>query len=269
MPLRKHFELFANLRPVKLFAELTAMSPLAPRIIEKGVDILIIRELTGDLYFGQPKGRSGEGAMEKGFDTMVYHRYEIERIARLAFETAALRQRKVTSIDKANVLTTMVFWREVVTGVHREYTASGGPIALSHMYVDNAAMQLILNPGQFDVVLCGNMFGDILSDEASVLAGSLGMLASASLSSKRNFGLYEPSGGTAPDIAGKGIANPIAQILSAALMMRYSFQEEEIALRIERAVEKAIHRGARTVDIAAGGKSIGTREMQQEIIRCL
>ncbi|MBE7440365.1 MAG: 3-isopropylmalate dehydrogenase [Spirochaetales bacterium] len=269
LPLRKHFELFANLRPVKLFPELAAMSPLAPRIVEKGVDILIIRELTGDLYFGQPKGRSGQGAMEKGFDTMVYHRYEIERIARLAFETAALRKRKVTSIDKANVLTTMVFWREVVSGVHQEFSANKEPVALSHMYVDNAAMQLILNPGQFDVVLCGNMFGDILSDEASVLAGSLGMLASASLSAGRNFGLYEPSGGTAPDIAGKGIANPIAQILSAALMMRYSFAEEDVALKIEGAVEKAIARGARTVDIAAGGSFVGTQEMQQEIIQCL
>ncbi|MBX7057958.1 MAG: 3-isopropylmalate dehydrogenase [Leptospirales bacterium] len=272
LPLRKHFQLFANLRPVQLYPELIASCPLNPARVEKGVDMLIIRELTGDLYFGQPKGREGTGEMEKGFDTMVYHRYEIERIARVAFEAAALRRQRVTSIDKANVLTTMVFWREVVSEFGRNYALESGiEFQLDHMYVDNAAMQLILKPSQFDVVLCGNMFGDILSDEASVLGGSLGMMSSASLSAGRqDFGLYEPAGGTAPDIAGKNIANPIAQILSAALMLRYSFKMEPQARAMEDAVRASIRDGARTADIAGpGDRAISTTEMGQEIIRRL
>lgn len=270
LPLIKHFKLFANLRPVKLYPELASSSPLKEDRIAGGVDLLIIRELTGDVYFGQPKGREGAGADEKGFDTMVYHRYEIERIAEVAFQAASQRKKKVTSIDKANVLTSMVLWREVVTEFAKQYNSSKSEseaIALDHMYVDNAAMQLILNPGRFDVVLCGNMFGDILSDEASVLGGSLGMLASASLSTEDKFGLYEPSGGTAPDIAGKGIANPIAQILSAAMMLRFSFDDIQTADRIEQAVSKSIQQGARTGDLAkAGEKSISTAEMAKTII---
>lgn len=270
LPLRKHFKLFANLRPVTLYPELQSSSPLKPERTQ-GTDLLVIRELTGDVYFGQPKGREGQGPEERAFDTMVYHRFEIERIARVAFEAAAGRRKKVTSIDKANVLTSMVLWRETVTAFATSYNASAGePVALEHMYVDNGAMQLILAPSRFDVLLCPNMFGDILSDEASVLGGSLGMLASASLSEKQGFGLYEPAGGTAPDIAGKGIANPVAQILSAALMLRYSFGEAEAAANIDRAVKKAISAGARTIDLAGPGEPrISTQEMKEEIIRHL
>ena len=267
LPLRKLFRLFANLRPVSLYPELASSCPLRPDIVANGVDLLIVRELTGGLYFGTPKGRDGAGPQERGFDTMVYHRFEIERIARIALEAAVGRRGRVTSIDKANVLSTMVLWREVVTELATSFNADREkPISLDHMYVDNAAMQLIQNPGRFDVLLCGNMFGDILSDEASVLAGSLGMLASASLSEQAGFGLYEPSGGTAPDIAGQGIANPIAQILSGALMLRYSFGMQQEARSIENAVHAAIAGGARTVDIAAPGQeNIGTMEMAQEI----
>ena len=199
---------------------------------------------------------------------MVYHRYEIERIAKVAFDSASQRKRRVTSIDKANVLSSMVLWREVVTEFAEKYNQEQEKkIELDHMYVDNGAMQLILRPTSFDVLLCGNMFGDILSDEASVLGGSLGMLASASLSTERGFGLYEPSGGTAPDIAGKGVANPIAQILSASLMLRYSFKETGVADRIDTAVRKAIESGARTGDLAGPGeKIINTREMTDAIM---
>jgi len=268
LPLRKHFQLFANLRPVRLYPELSAICPLKSERIAGGVDILIVRELTGDVYFGEPKGREGSGADEKGYDTMVYHRYEIERVAEVAFRAASLRNRRVTSIDKANVLASMVLWREVVGEYGERYNRSASdPVALQHLYVDNGAMQLILNPCSFDVILCGNMFGDILSDEASVLSGSLGMLASASLSVREGFGLYEPSGGSAPDLAGKDRANPIAQILSAALMLRYSFGLEEEARRIENGVSGAIRAGARTADIALPGeKTIGTKEMAHEIM---
>lgn len=268
LPLRKHFSLFANLRPVRLFPELASSSPLKDERIGAGVDILIVRELTGDLYFGQPKGREGSGPDEKGFDTMVYHRYEVERIAKVAFESAEKRKGLVTSIDKANVLTTMMLWREVVEQFGKSYNSGKtNPVKLEHMLVDNAAMQLILRPTHFDVVLAGNMFGDILSDEASVLGGSLGMLASASLSSQAGFGLYEPSGGSAPDIAGKGVANPIAQILSGALMLRYSFDMDDVARNIEDAIAKAISKGARTGDIVESGKkAISTKEMTEEII---
>jgi len=253
LPLRKMFNLYANLRPAIVFKELRDASPLKPSIIGDGFDIMIIRELTGGIYFGQPKGREGD----KGFDTLVYTKPEIERITRVAFETARKRNKKVTSIDKANVLATMVLWREVVIEIAKEYP----DVALNHMYVDNAAMQLVRNPRQFDVMLCDNMFGDILSDEASMITGSLGMLPSASLS-EGTFGLYEPSGGSAPDIAGKGIANPIAQILSAAMMLKYSFGLDSAYDRIYGAIENVLAEGYRTIDIMSEGKKqVGTAEM--------
>ena len=262
LPLRKHFDLFANLRPAIIYNELINASPIKKEIIGNGLDILILRELTSGIYFGQPKGREGSGEEEFAFDTMRYSRREIERIARVAFESARKRNKKVTSIDKANVLTTSVLWREVVIALHKkEYS----DITLEHLYVDNAAMQLIVRPTQFDVVLCENMFGDILSDEASVITGSIGMLPSASLNAS-GFGLYEPSGGSAPDIAGKGIANPIAQVLSGALMLRYSFSMETEAKRIEDAVREVIKNGLRTRDIAEQDSSVvGTDEMGSKI----
>lgn len=273
LPLRKHFALYANLRPAIIYKELKEASPLRADIVGDGLDVLILRELTGDVYFGEPKIRRGEGANEEALDTMIYKRYEIERIAHLAFQSARLRRKVVHSIDKANVLTSMVFWREVVTEVGKQYP----DVKLSHMYVDNAAMQLIRWPNQFDVVLCPNMFGDILSDEASQITGSIGMLASASLGEKGKwgrdglqFGLYEPAGGTAPDIAGQGVANPIAQILSAALLLRYSLKLEDKAARIENAVKAAIAAGARTRDLTNDSKAaISTAEMTQEIVKRL
>ncbi|PJZ26161.1 3-isopropylmalate dehydrogenase [Leptospira hartskeerlii] len=266
LPLRKHFDLFANLRPAIIYPELRNASPIKPEIIGEGLDILILRELTSGIYFGQPKGREGSGAEEFAFDTMRYSRREIERAARVAFEAARKRNNKVTSIDKANVLTTSVFWKEVVIDLHKKEFSD---VQLTHLYVDNAAMQLIVNPKQFDVILCENMFGDILSDEASIITGSIGMLPSASLS-ESGFGLYEPSGGSAPDIAGKGIANPIAQILSAALLLRYSFSMEEEAQKIETAVRKVISAGKRTKDIAEKGAEIlGTEEIGIEIEKVL
>jgi 3-isopropylmalate dehydrogenase len=264
LPLRKHFDLFANLRPAIIYSELKNASPLRADIIGDGLDILIMRELTSGIYFGQPKGREGSGAEEFAYDTMKYSRREIERIARKSFEAARKRNKKVTSIDKANVLTTSVFWREVVVNIHKSEFPD---ITLNHMYVDNGAMQLVVNPKQFDVVLCENMFGDILSDEASVITGSIGMLPSASLS-ESGFGLYEPSGGSAPDIAGKGIANPIAQILSGALMLRYSFGMEDEAVRIENAIRSVLKKGKRTRDIAeAGAEVLGTVEIGNEILK--
>ena len=262
LPLRKHFDLFANLRPAIIYSELRNASPIKAEIIGDGLDVLILRELTSGIYFGKPKGREGSGPEEFAYDTMRYSRREIERIARVAFEAARKRNKKVTSIDKANVLTTSVFWREVVVALHKKEFSD---VELNHLYVDNAAMQLIVKPKQFDVVLCENMFGDILSDEASIITGSIGMLPSASLS-ESGFGLYEPSGGSAPDIAGKGIANPIAQILSAALMLRYSFSMEKEALQIENAVREVIKLGFRTGDIAEkGAKVLGTEEIGKEI----
>ena len=262
LPLRKHFDLFANLRPAIIYSELRNASPIKAEIIGDGLDVLILRELTSGIYFGKPKGREGSGAEEFAYDTMRYSRREIERIARVAFEAARKRNKKVTSIDKANVLTTSVFWREVVVALHKKEFSD---VELNHLYVDNAAMQLIVKPKQFDVVLCENMFGDILSDEASQITGSIGMLPSASLS-ESGFGLYEPSGGSAPDIAGKGIANPIAQVLSAALMLRYSFSMEKEALQIENAVREVIKLGFRTGDIAEkGAKVLGTEEIGKEI----
>ncbi len=265
LPLRKKFDLFCNLRPAKIFKSLAAASPLHPDIVKDGFDILCVRELTGGIYFGQPKGREGSGPDEKAFDTMVYSRREIERIARIAFESASIRKKKVTSVDKANVLTTMVLWREVVNEVAKEYDN----IELDHIYIDNATMQLLKDPHQFDVLLCGNMFGDIISDESAMMTGSMGLLPSASLNSEM-FGLYEPAGGSAPDIAGKGIANPIAQILSAAMMLRYSFELEDAAKSIETAVEDALKSGIRTPDLASGGGSkaaVNTKAMGDAICK--
>ncbi|HUZ18665.1 MAG TPA: 3-isopropylmalate dehydrogenase [Spirochaetia bacterium] len=253
LPIRKHFGLFANLRPAIIFPQLKGASPLKPSIIGDGFDILVVRELTGGIYFGRPKGRE----QERAFDTMVYTRPEIERIARVAFESARRRRKSVVSIDKANVLTVSVFWREVVAAVAKEFP----DVALANMYVDNAAMQLVRNPRQFDVLLCGNMFGDILSDEASMLTGSLGMLPSASLGDG-GFGLYEPAGGSAPDIAGKGIANPIAQILSAGMLLKYSFGMDAAYERIEKAIGMVLDEGYRTADIMSDGmRQVGTAEI--------
>lgn len=259
LPLRKIFGLFANLRPAIVFPALAKSSVLRPDIVGDGFDIMIVRELTGGIYFGQPKGREKTDVGERGFDTLVYTTPEIERIAHVAFQTARRRAKRVTSIDKANVLTTMVLWREVVTRVGKEYP----DVSLNHMYVDNAAMQLVRNPRQFDVVLADNMFGDILSDEAAMLTGSLGMLPSASLSGSA-FGLFEPSGGSAPDIAGKGIANPIAQILSLGMLLKYSCQMEEAFALVEKGVKNILDRGFRTADIAMNQgkeKIVGTAEM--------
>lgn len=265
LPLRKHFKLFCNLRPARVYKELASACPLRSDIVGNGFDILCVRELTGDVYFGQPKGREGSGPNEKGFDTMIYSRYEIERIAKFAFEAAKLRGKKVASVDKANVLTTMVLWRDVV----KEVAANYPEIALEHIYVDNAAMQLLRRPRDFDVMLCPNLFGDILSDECAMLTGSMGLLPSASIA-EGSFGLYEPAGGSAPDIAGKGIANPIAQILSTALMLRYTFKEEAAAQAIEKAVEKVITQGYRTGEIwTEGCQKVGTSGMGDAIIAAL
>lgn len=256
LPLRKYFKLFSNLRPARLYPSLADFCPLRSDIAAQGFDILCVRELTGGIYFGQPKGREGQGVQERAFDTEVYYRFEIERIAHIAFESARQRSKKVTSIDKANVLQSSVLWREVVTEVSTHYP----DVALSHMYIDNAAMQLIKAPFQFDVLLCSNLFGDILSDECAMITGSMGMLPSASLNEK-GFGLYEPAGGSAPDIAGKNIANPIAQILSAALLLRHSLKQNAAADAIEFAVNQALAKGYRTADLAGNGKAISTSDM--------
>ncbi len=266
--LRKSLGLFANLRPAILYPELASASTLKPEVVA-GLDILIVRELTGDIYFGTPRGRriAPDGpfaGQPEGFDTMRYARPEIERIARVAFEAARKRQRKVTSVDKANVLETFQFWKDVVTEVHAGYP----DVELSHMYVDNAAMQLVRAPRSFDVIVTGNMFGDILSDEAAMLTGSIGMLPSASLN-ERGQGLYEPSHGSAPDLAGKGVANPLATILSAAMMLRYSLGKAEQAVRVEAAVKKVLAQGLRTADIAAGGPAVGTRAMGDAVVAAL
>ena len=247
LPLRKIFGLFCNLRPAIIFPALTGASSLKEEVIDGGFNLLVVRELTGGIYFAQPKGIEGEGGERTGFDTMKYSDAEVERISHVAFQAARKRGNKVCSIDKANVLSTSVLWREVVERVAREYP----DVELSHMYVDNAAMQLVRWPKQFDVMLCGNMFGDIISDEAAMLTGSLGMLPSASLA-EGTFGMYEPSGGSAPDIAGQGIANPIAQILSASMMLRYSFGMIEAAEALDAAVEKTLNQGCRTGDIFQG-----------------
>ena len=262
LPLRKHFGLFANLRPAICLPELTHSSPLHPRLVEGGFDVLCVRELTGGLYFGEPKYIKSENGEDFAVDTMIYWESEIRRIAKVAFEAARKRRREVTSIDKANVLQNGVLWRRVVTEVARDYP----DITLKHLYVDNAAMQLIKNPKSFDVVLAENLFGDILSDEMAMIAGSLGMLPSASLGESTGgttrFGMYEPSGGTAPDIAGQGIANPIAQILSTAMMLRFSTGREDAASAIEVAVRSVISSGLRTGDIhTPDARLVGTVEM--------
>jgi 3-isopropylmalate dehydrogenase len=267
--LRKNLGLFANFRPAICYEQLVHASSLKPELVA-GLDILIIRELTGDIYFGQPRGRriATDGhfpGAEEAFDTMRYSRPEIERIAHVAFKAAQKRSKRVTSVDKANVLETFQFWKDVVSEVGLQYP----DVALDHMYVDNAAMQLVKEPKRFDVVVTGNMFGDILSDEASMLTGSIGMLPSASLNSSGQ-GLYEPSHGSAPDIAGKGIANPLATILSAAMMLRFSLNDEASALRIEAAVKKVLDQGLRTADIhSADTKRVSTLEMGDAVVRAL
>ncbi|HEU4443005.1 MAG TPA: 3-isopropylmalate dehydrogenase [Burkholderiales bacterium] len=262
--LRKELGLFANLRPARVHPELAAASSLKPEVVS-GLDILIVRELTGDIYFGQPKGIRQKGNEREGFDTMLYAESEVRRIARVAFEAARKRNRRVCSVDKANVLETSQLWREVVTQEGKSYS----DVELTHMYVDNCAMQLVRNPKQFDLIVTGNMFGDILSDEASMLTGSIGMLPSAALDEKGK-GLYEPIHGTAPDIAGKDLANPLATILSAALMLRYSLAQPQAAERIERAVAKVLHSGLRTADIhTAGTRRVGTKEMGDAVVAAL
>lgn len=242
--LRGHFDLFCNMRPATLQPSLSSLSTLRSDISSQGFDVLVIRELTGDIYFGEPKGRKGEGDEETGFDSMFYSRREIKRIAHLAFQAAQKRNNKVTSVDKANVLATSQLWRQVVEEVANEYPA----VTLEHLYVDNAAMQLVRDPNQFDVMLCPNLFGDILSDICAMITGSMGLLPSASLNSD-GFGMYEPAGGSAPDIAGMGIANPIAQILSAALMLRYSLNQDAAAKAIENAVSSALDNSILTADL--------------------
>jgi 3-isopropylmalate dehydrogenase len=267
--LRKHLGLFANFRPAICYPQLTHASSLKPELVV-GLDILIIRELTGDIYFGQPRGRrespDGEfkGAPE-AFDTMRYSRPEIERIAHVAFQAARKRNKRVTSVDKANVLETFQFWKDIMIEVQTQYP----DVALDHMYVDNAAMQLVKGPKKFDVMVTGNMFGDILSDAAAMLTGSIGMLPSASLNAKGQ-GLYEPSHGSAPDIAGKGVANPLATILSAAMMLRFSLNQEEAASRIERAVQSVLEQGLRTPDIySEGTQKVGTAQMGDAVVAAL
>ena len=263
--IRRELSLFANLRPALLYPELAAASSLRAEVVS-GLDLLIVRELTGDIYFGQPRGRrrNADGD-EEGFDTMHYSVPEIQRIARVAFEAARRRGRRLTSVDKANVLDTSILWRETVSALAAEFP----DVTLSHMYVDNAAMQLVRNPKQFDVIVTGNMFGDILSDEASMLAGSIGMLPSASLDANQK-GLYEPIHGSAPDIAGQDRANPLATILSLAMMFRYTFPRSDLAERIERAVRRVLQKGYRTGDIALPGENVvGTRAMGDAVIAAL
>ena len=263
--IRKELGVFANLRPALVYAELAHATTLKPEVVA-GLDIMILRELTGDIYFGEPRGRRTNAKGEReGFDTMLYSESEIRRIARVGFDIARKRHRKLCSVDKANVLETSQLWREVVSEVAKEYP----DIALSHMYVDNAAMQLVRNPKQFDVILTGNLFGDILSDQASMLTGSIGMLPSASLD-ERSKGLFEPIHGSAPDIAGKNIANPLATILSAAMMLRYTCNLEETAQRIEQAVKKVLAKGLRTADIfQEGTRKVGTEEMGDAVVDAL
>lgn len=267
--LRRHMGFFANLRPAICYDQLTHASSLKPEIIS-GLDVMIIRELTGDIYFGQPRGRRNApdglfpGA-EEGFDTMRYTRPEIERIAHVAFQTAQKRNKRLCSVDKSNVLETFQFWRDIMVEIGTQYP----DVELTHMYVDNAAMQLVHNPKQFDVMVTGNMFGDILSDEASMLTGSIGMLPSASLNDSKQ-GLYEPSHGSAPDIAGKNIANPLATILSLAMLLRYSLAQEEAAQRIEKAVQVVLEQGLRTTDIySEGTRKVSTTEMGDAVVQAL
>ncbi|MDA1331706.1 MAG: 3-isopropylmalate dehydrogenase [Proteobacteria bacterium] len=263
--IRKELGLFANLRPAVVYPELAAASSLKYELVEN-LDLMILRELTGDIYFGQPRGRrQTESGEDEGFDTMKYSVSEIERIARVAFDIAEKRSRKLCSVDKANVLDTSILWREVVTKVSAEYPT----VELSHMYVDNAAMQLVREPKQFDVILTGNIFGDILSDEASMLTGSIGMLPSASMDVNRK-GLFEPIHGSAPDISGRNVANPLATILSVSMMLKYTFNEIEASERVELAVKSVLAQGFRTADIFQDGtQRVGTREMGDAVIRAM
>lgn len=256
LSLRKHFNLFSNLRPAKLYPELKNLSPLKSSILKNGFDILCVRELTGGIYFGQPKGRLKNKDTEYAFDTEIYHSFEIERIANLAFQIAQSRKNKVCSIDKSNVLESSLLWREIVNYVSKKYSS----VNLTHLYIDNATMQIIKNPNQFDVLLCSNLFGDIISDECAMITGSIGMLPSASLNEK-NFGLYEPAGGSAPDIQGKNIANPIAQILSVSMLVRYSMNLPKISDKIDSSVSDALKNGYRTIDISNGERYIKTNQM--------
>jgi 3-isopropylmalate dehydrogenase len=259
--LRKALGLFANLRPAQVYPELAGASALKAEVVA-GLDILIVRELTGDIYFGEPKGIRQRDGEREGFDTMRYRESEIGRIARVAFEAARKRAKRVCSVDKANVLETSQLWREVVGREAKNYP----DVELSHMYVDNCAMQLVRNPKQFDVIVTGNLFGDILSDEASMLTGSIGMLPSASLD-ERGKGLYEPIHGSAPDIAGRGVANPLATVLSAAMMLRYSLRQPTAAARIEAAVAKVLRSGLRTADIhGEGTRKVGSAEMGDAVV---
>lgn len=262
LALRSNLELFANLRPAYLFPQLASASTLKPEVVS-GLDILIVRELTGGIYFGQPRGiRQLENGERQGFNTYVYSESEIKRIAHVAFEAAMKRDKRLCSVDKANVLEATELWREVVNEVAKDYPG----VEVQHMYVDNAAMQLVLNPKQFDVMVTGNMFGDILSDEASMLTGSIGMLASASLDAN-NKGMYEPSHGSAPDIAGQNIANPLATILSVAMMLRYSLEREDLAIRVEKAVSRVLDKGLRTGDIwSEGMQRVSTSEMGTAVV---
>ncbi len=263
--IRKGLGLFANLRPAMVYPELVNSSSLKPELVS-GLDIMILRELTGDIYFGQPRGiRTLDNGERQGFDTMHYSESEVRRVAHVGFQIAMKRNKKLCSVDKANVLDTSMFWREIVTEVAKDYPQ----VELSHMYVDNAAMQLVRAPKQFDVILTGNIFGDILSDEASMLTGSIGMLPSASLDAN-NKGLYEPCHGSAPDIAGKDIANPLATILSVAMMLRYTFAREDIAQRIEGAVRKVLQQGIRTGDIYQEGmRKVGCTAMGDAVVAAL
>ncbi|WP_457642182.1 3-isopropylmalate dehydrogenase [Persephonella sp.] len=263
LKIRKELELFANLRPGKAYTALLDSSPLKETLI-KGVDLLVIRELTGGIYFGEPRGTEERNGEKVGYNTMIYYEHEIKRIAKLAFEIARGRRKKVTSVDKANVLEVSAVWREIVAEVHADYQ----DVELEHMYVDNCAMQLVRRPKDFDVIVTGNLFGDILSDEAGALTGSLGMLPSASIGEK--YALYEPVHGSAPDIAGQGIANPIAMILSAAMMLDITCKLPEAARDIENAIEKVLSEGYRTGDIwAPGTKKVNTKDMTQAIINNL
>jgi 3-isopropylmalate dehydrogenase len=265
LPLRKIFGLYANLRPAVCYPELVNASPIKNELMPGGFDILVVRELTGGIYFGQPKKTEPTATGERAIDTLVYETHEIERATRVAFQAALARSKKVHLIDKANVLESSLLWRKTVKRVAQDYPG----VQLEFMYVDNAAMQVMKNPRQFDVMLCENMFGDILSDEVAAATGSLGLLPSASLA-EGTFGLYEPSGGTAPDIAGKGIANPIAQILSIALLLEYSFQRHDAAQAIRTAVQRVIASGTRTADIwAEGCTKVGTRAMAEAIAAAL
>ena len=266
LTLRSHFDLFSNLRPAKIYAGLSHLSPLRTDIAESGVDVLVVRELTSGIYFGQPKGLEGEGEEQYAFDTMRYSKREIRRIAISAFEAAMKRSKKVTSVDKANVLVCSRLWREVVEEVAKDYPE----VTLEHIYIDNATMQLLCDPAQFDVMLCSNLFGDIVSDECGMLTGSMGLLPSASINGD-GFGMYEPAGGSAPDIEGKGIANPIAQILSASMMLRYSLGEEAAADAIDAAVVKTLGDGILTGELlpkeqrdkASTTEQVGTYLIQQ------